>query len=196
VLAREGTVRYEPRALDPAQADALLGALLAQTAWTQEAFTLYGRHVPFPRLSAWYGDPGAVYTYSGIRNEPLPWTAALAALREHLAQRTGVRFNSVLLNQYRHGGEHMGWHADDEPELGPAPVIASLSLGAERVFEFEHRGDRERIAIVLGHGSLLVMEGETQHRWRHRLPKQRDADGVRVNLTFRVVVTAAGPGSL
>jgi alkylated DNA repair dioxygenase AlkB len=118
----------------------------------------------------------------------LPWTAPLEALRALLAARTGVRFNSVLLNQYRDGTEHMGWHADDEPELGPAPTIASVSVGAERIFEFEHRRDRERIAVVLGNGSLLLMEGETQHHWRHRLPKQRDAAGVRVNLTFRVVV--------
>jgi len=187
VLTRDGAVRYEPHLLDPEQADDLLRALLARTAWSQDAFTLYGRRVPFPRLTAWYGDPGAVYTYSGIRNEPLPWTVPLEGLRALLAARTGVRFNSVLLNQYRHGGEHMGWHADDEPELGPAPTIASVSVGAERVFEFEHRGDRERIALVLGHGSLLLMEGETQRRWRHRLPKRRAAAGVRVNLTFRVV---------
>jgi alkylated DNA repair dioxygenase AlkB len=158
VLTRDGAVRYEPHLLDPEQADDLLRALLARTAWSQDAFTLYGRRVPFPRLTAWYGDPGAVYTYSGIRNEPLPWTVPLEGLRGLLAARTG-----------------------------PAPTIASVSVGAERVFEFEHRGDRERIALVLGHGSLLLMEGETQRRWRHRLPKRRAAAGVRVNLTFRVI---------
>jgi alkylated DNA repair dioxygenase AlkB len=193
VLTRDGTVSYEPHVLDPARGDDLLRALLAGTAWSQESLTLYGRRVPFPRLSAWYGDPGAVYTYSGIRNEPLPWTATLDGLRDLLAARTGVRFNSVLLNLYRHGGEHMGWHADDEPELGTTPTIASVSVGAERVFEFQHRGDRERIALVLGHGSLLLMTGETQRHWRHRLPKQRGVGGVRVNLTFRLVATAPHP---
>jgi alkylated DNA repair dioxygenase AlkB len=188
VIDRYGAVRYEPGLLDPAQANELLRALLASTAWSRKAFTIYGRRVPFPRLTAWYGDPGAVYTYSGIRNEPLPWTAALDALRALLAERTGVRFNSVLLNWYRDGHEHMGWHADDEPELGPAPTIASVSLGGERLFEFEHRRDRERISLVLTHGSLLLMEGETQRNWRHRLPKQRGACAARVNLTFRVVL--------
>ncbi len=148
---------------------------------------MFGRRIAIPRLTAWHGDPGAVYTYSGLRNEPRPWTPALAELRARLADRLGVRFTSVLLNWYRSGADGMSWHADDEPELGSEPTIASLSLGATRRFELKHRADGERIAVPLDHGSLLVMTGETQHCWLHRVPKQPRIAGGRINLTFRVV---------
>ncbi len=187
VVARDGTVTYEPHFLDPASADRAYAVLAEEADWRQESIALFGRRVPLPRLTAWHGDPGAIYTYSGLLNEPAAWTPQLAELRERLADRLGVRFNSVLLNWYRGGGDAMGWHADDEPELGREPAIASLSLGATRRFELEHRGDRERIAVELEPGSLLVMAGATQHRWRHRVPKQPRIAGGRINLTFRVV---------
>jgi alkylated DNA repair dioxygenase AlkB len=187
VLARDGTVTYEPGFLDAEAADRVYAALAEEAAWKQESIVMFGRRVPLPRLTAWHGEPEAVYGYSGLRNVPQPWTPQLSALRERLADRLGVRFNSVLLNWYRGGGDAMGWHADDEPELGREPSIASLSLGATRTFELEHRTDRERIAVPLEHGSLLVMAGQTQHRWRHRVPKQRRVEGGRINLTFRTV---------
>jgi alkylated DNA repair dioxygenase AlkB len=191
VLARDGLVTYDPHFLDRASADTAFGLLLPGTAWSQESLTVYGRRIPFPRLTAWYGDPGAVYTYSGIRNEPHRWTAPLRELRDRLERRLGVRFNSVLLNQYRHGEESMGWHADDEPELGDAPLIASLSLGSVREFQLKHRSAGTRVALPLGHGSMLLMSGATQRHWLHRLPKAPHVPGIRLNLTFRLIVTPA-----
>jgi alkylated DNA repair dioxygenase AlkB len=191
VLARDGVVTYDSHFLDRGSADAAFRLLLPGTAWAQESLTIYGRRIPFPRLTAWYGDPGAVYTYSGIRNEPHRWTPPLRELRDRLERRLGVRFNSVLLNQYRHGEESMGWHADDEPELGDAPLIASLSLGAVREFQLKHRGAGRRIALALGHGSLLLMSGETQRSWLHRLPKAPLVPGIRLNLTFRLIIAPA-----
>lgn len=187
VLERDGLVTYEPRFLERAGADRAFAAVLAETAWAQDHLTIAGRRVPFPRLTAWYGDPGAAYTYSGVRNEPRPWIGVLDALRRRVSERVGVRFTSVLLNQYRGGDDGMGWHADDEPELGDQPIIASLSLGAERTFQLKHRDGGELLALPLEHGSLLVMAGATQHRWLHRIPKQKSARGVRLNLTFRCI---------
>lgn len=187
MLARDGTVTYEPGFLVAEAADRAYAALAEEAAWKQESIVMFGRRVPLPRLTAWHGEPEAVYGYSGLLNVPAPWTPRLSELRERLADRLGIRFNSVLLNWYRGGNDAMGWHADDEPELGREPAIASLSLGATRTFELEHRTDRERVAVPLEHGSLLVMAGETQHRWRHRVPKQRRIEGGRINLTFRTV---------
>lgn len=187
VLERDGLVTYEPRFLGGPDADRAFTAVLRQTAWSQEHLTIAGRRIPFPRLTAWYGDPGAAYTYSGVRNEPRPWIDVLEALRLRVSARVGVRFTSVLLNQYRGGDDGMGWHADDEPELGDQPIIASLSLGAERTFQLKHRDDAAVVAVALEHGSLLVMAGATQHRWLHRVPKQKNARGTRLNLTFRCI---------
>lgn len=188
VLARDGLVTYDPHFLDRATADAAFRILVSGIAWAQESLTIYGRRIPFPRLTAWYGDPGAVYTYSGIRNDPQRWTAPLRDLRDRLERRLGARFNSVLLNQYRHGAESMGWHTDDEPELGDEPLIASLSLGAVREFQLKHRSAGTRIALALGHGSLLLMSGQTQRHWLHRLPKAPGVPGIRINLTFRAII--------
>lgn len=186
----EATVQHDPDFLEPAAADLLLAVLLDEVAWTRPRVRLFGRTVDSPRLSAWYGDAGAVYTYSGLRNEPLPWTDALLGIRARLEDALGLTFNSVLANLYRDGADSMGWHADDEPELGPAPVIASVSLGASRRFVMRHRrkGRHPTFEIVLAHGSLLVMRGDTQRHWRHALPKTRAAVGPRVNLTFRPIV--------
>ncbi len=193
VLDRDGRVTYDPSFLEPSFAEHAFAALTTEIAWAQDAMVLYGRRVAFPRLTAWYGDPGAAYTYSGIRNEPRAWTPLLRALRDRVAATSGARFNSVLLNRYRGGDDGMGWHSDDERELGAEPVIASLSVGAVRTFELRHRGDRERIALPLASGSLLVMSGATQRHWLHRVAKDRRATGARINLTFRLVDVTAEP---
>lgn len=148
---------------------------------------MFGRTVPAPRLEAWYGDPGAAYTYSGLAHEPLPWTAELQDLRERVESATATTFNSVLANLYRSGADSNGWHADDEPELGEQPVIASLSLGATRRFLLRHRASGERVELMLEAGSLLVMRGATQQCWQHCVPKQRTVQAPRINLTFRRV---------
>jgi alkylated DNA repair dioxygenase AlkB len=148
-----------------------------------------GREVREPRLVAWVGDPGAAYTYSGRRNEPMPWTAPLSALRARLEAQTGQRFNSVLLNLYRDGSDSMGLHADREPELGPEPFIASLSLGTTRRFVLKRRcAPRERLVLPLGRGDLLLMGGTLQHHYRHGVPKEPAVSAPRINLTFCLII--------
>ena len=149
---------------------------------------LFGRDVPAPRLSCWIGDAGTTYTYSRVRFEPRPWPPSVAALRDAIASATGFLPNSVLANRYRDGRDAMGWHADAEPELGPEPVIASLSLGAPRRFVLRHRTRGLRHELVLAPGSLLLMAGATQAHWQHALPRAKVA-GPRINLTFRRIVT-------
>ena len=177
--------------------DSLFQALYTETPWQQQVITLYGRAVTSPRLSAWYGDPGAVYRYSGLRLEPLPWTPVLLQIKQRITELATTPFNSVLLNLYRDGQDSMGWHSDAEPELGRNPVIASVSLGAVRQFMLRHKKRKEpSIALELGPGSVLVMAGALQHHWRHALPKTRQLVGPRINLTFRLIQrleTTPGP---
>lgn len=184
----DADVRYTAGWLAADEADALLEALVDEVPWEVHRIRMFGREVASPRLSCWIGDPGATYTYSRSRFEPRPWTPALGALRDRLAREVGVRFNSVLANRYRDGADAMGWHSDDEPELGPEPVIASVSVGAPRTFAFRARGDGRRVDLVLEHGSLLLMAGRTQHAWRHAIPRTRRPLGERVNLTFRAIL--------
>jgi alkylated DNA repair dioxygenase AlkB len=184
----EGEARLWPAAFSDREASALFENLRRTICWQQEEILIFGRRVPVPRLVAWHGDPLAHYTYSGTDHIPQPWTPTLEAIRERASRLTGARFNSVLLNFYRSGRDGMGWHADDEAELGRNPVIASVSLGASRRFCLRHRKHRAaRIEVTLTHGSLLCMAGATQHRWLHALPKTLASVGPRINLTFRYV---------
>ena len=202
-------VMLQPHWLAPAEADALLATLLSTIPWETHRIRLFGREVASPRLSCWIGDSGTGYTYSRTRFEPRPWPPALAALRPRVevacqarfnqgrvkqARFNQARFNSVLANLYRDGNDSMGWHSDDEPELGAQPVIASLSLGAERCFRFRRRLPRgvratpaDTLRLPLPHGSLLCMAGRTQQLYRHDLPKTRVPTAARLNLTFRWV---------
>ena len=174
-----------------APAPEIYAQLRAETPWQQESITLFGKTHLQPRLLAWYGDPGAAYRYSGKTHQPLPWTPLLLDLRGRMEALAGATFNSVLLNYYRDQRDSMGLHADDEPELGPQPVIASLSLGQERVLLFRHKRDRsaEGLDIALPDGSVLLMRGVTQDNWKHGIRKRsRHCDG-RINLTFRCIHT-------
>ena len=170
----------------------ILSRLIAEIPWRQERIRLFGKTYLQPRLICWMGDPGCSYAYSGKRYEPEPWHPLVAELRCRIEKIAGTAFSSVLLNQYRDGQDSMGWHADDEPELGDRPVIASLSFGVERVMHFRHRHDRDISAqrIALADGSLLIMRGDTQANWKHAIPKTRKPLGPRVNLTFRHIVHA------
>lgn len=180
---------FAPAWLDAPASDALLARLLAEVPWQVHRIRLFGREVASPRLSCWIGDPGAAYRYSGALFEPHPWPPALRALRARLESACAARFNSVLANRYRNGSDAMGWHSDDEPELGPQPVIASLSLGATRRFALKARAkDGQRITLDLPKGSLLVMRGDTQRNYRHALPRTARPVGERINLTFRNIV--------
>ncbi|HEX8508692.1 MAG TPA: alpha-ketoglutarate-dependent dioxygenase AlkB [Propionibacteriaceae bacterium] len=155
-----------------------------QIEWEQHDITMFGRTVPTPRLTAWMAD--GPYRYSGIVNQPQPWPAALVRLRHQLVTELDVAFNSCLANLYRDGADSMGWHSDDEPELGGQPTIASLSLGDRRTFALRHRVTRQRWDWALGEGDLLVMTAESQRDYAHAVPKTSRPVGPRMNLTFRM----------
>ena len=183
----DAEIYYDPRFLEQEESDAFFRALQQHINWQQESIRMFGRELPMPRLTAWYGDKG--YTYSGLYNAPQPWVPVLQELKEKVERASGHLYNSVLLNFYRHGNDSMGWHADNEPELGEEPAIASLSLGGERRFSLKHRTrkDLEPVHITLAHGSLLLMQGPTQHHWLHHIPKTKRPVQPRINLTFRLV---------
>jgi len=182
----DGHVSLWPRAFAAREADALYAALLEGIDWLTEDVVIFGRRQRVPRLVAWHGYPGARYTYSGTLHEPSPWTPELAAVRRRVSELCRCDFNSVLLNRYRDGRDGMGWHADDETELGTDPAIASVSFGEVRRFRLRHRRRPEqRLDLDLPHGSVLLMSGPLQHHWVHALPKTSRPCGGRINLTWR-----------
>jgi alkylated DNA repair dioxygenase AlkB len=162
--------------------------------WKQDHIKLYGKEIPLPRLTAWYGDSGKAYTYSGITSKPNPWNKGLLYLKEQIERCAGVAFNSVLLNWYRDGEDSLNWHADDEKELGVNPVIASANFGETRDFLVRRNDDPStKLVLPLKHGTLLIMRGELQHHWQHSIPKRKKVNGSRFNLTFRRIgVTQQG----
>jgi alkylated DNA repair dioxygenase AlkB len=192
LLEDGGEILFFEEWLSPAEAARLHDALMREVPWEQKAISMMGRRVMQPRLVAWFGDPDAVYTYSGLRNEPLPWTPALLDIKHRVEAAAASPFNSVLANLYRDGRDSMGFHADAERELGRDPVIASVSVGATRRFQLRYAGKRKDVPgrdFDLPGGSLLVMRGTTQHFWRHGVPKERAPVGPRINLTFRRVLS-------
>jgi len=185
----DAEVVFYPAFFSATQADCLLVELRDTTDWRKETFRLYGKDINFPRLTAWYGDEGSSYTYSGIKNVPLPWTPAILEVKRAVEPPSGVLFNSVLLNRYRTGKDSVSWHADDEPEFGEQPVIASVSFGGARTFQFRHKKRKElKASVELTHGSLLIMSGGTQANWLHQIPKTAKPVAERLNLTFRAIV--------
>ena len=156
--------------------------------WRQDEIKLFGKNILQPRLTALYGNSEKNYTYSGLTIKPLQWTEDLLKIKKAVEEMSDITFTSCLANLYRHGQDSMGWHADDEKELGENPEIASVSLGAERWFHLRHSsipGLTEK--ILLRNGSLLIMKGETQHYWKHQIPKTKKDIGERINLTFRKI---------
>jgi alkylated DNA repair dioxygenase AlkB len=179
-----GLLLYDEAFLPPPEAADLLTHLRDTVPWKQE-----GRPPRmFPRLSAWYADPGLSYTYSGVTHRALPWTPELLTVKERAEAAAGSTWNSLLLNLYRDGRDSIGFHADDEPELGPNPIVGSVSLGATRRFVLKHPASGEKLEFDLPNGSLLVMGGTSQHHWRHGVPKTRKPAGPRINLTFRRII--------
>ncbi|MBV2130673.1 alpha-ketoglutarate-dependent dioxygenase AlkB family protein [Arsukibacterium indicum] len=176
----------------PASDAALLQATLsASLNWRQEQIRIYGKTVKIPRRQVWMGEPHCSYRYSGVCFNPEPWHPALQRLAAEISAAVAFPFNCVLLNLYANGQDHMGWHADDEPELGDAPVIASLSLGASRRFDLQHRTNGHQLQLQLENGSLMLMAGKCQQHWQHRLPKQSRVSAARLNLTFRYIAAPA-----
>lgn len=175
----------------PPQAQSLLQDLMQRVEWQQE-FVAFGRRFDVPRLQAWYADQGIHYRYTDNKLESHAWTQELLSIKRDVEHISGHSFNSVLLTCYRDGRDHVGWHADDEPELGDAPVIASLSLGAEREFQYRHKQHDTRGSLQLLEGELLVMQPRFQQLWEHRVPPQPEIDAPRLNLTFRKVIMQKG----
>ncbi|MEZ5528988.1 MAG: alpha-ketoglutarate-dependent dioxygenase AlkB [Porticoccaceae bacterium] len=186
----DGMLRYWPRFIEPEEGRKLFLTLRDTVSWEQTEIVIAGQLHKIPRLNAWYGEAGADYSYSGQLFRAMPWLPELAGLKRRVEQAVNGHFNSALINLYRDGRDSVDWHSDDEPELGRNPVIASISLGALRRFQFKHRTRRDLSlqTLELGHGSLLLMAGEFQHYWKHRLPKMSGMDEPRINITYRYLV--------
>jgi len=186
-LLLDGLLDFYPQAVH--QPQHIYQALLEQLPWQSDTITVYGKQHVIPRLQCWMGDSGLSYTYSGKTLSTLAWHPLVQKLNEEINHQLGLSNNSVLCNLYRNGQDGMGWHSDDEPELGNAPVVVSLTLGAERDFALRRKGDsRMHSKIALPHGSVLVMKAGMQSRWQHSLPKRTGVSQPRINLTFRKLV--------
>jgi alkylated DNA repair dioxygenase AlkB len=186
----DGEVYYVSDLTLGRSAHALLRQLTAEIPWRQENILVWGKLYSQPRLVAWYGDRGSDYTYSGIKLTPRPWTDLLLDIKRRVEAVSATAFNSVLLNYYRDNRDSMGFHSDDEPELGARPIIASLSFGEERMFIMKHKVKKlaKPVRLRLESGSLLLMKGETQRYWKHGIAKESRPCGPRINLTFRRIV--------
>jgi alkylated DNA repair dioxygenase AlkB len=186
ILTFDGEVYFFPQFLEQKEADNYYRIFKNEINWQLYHIKLFGKVLPQPRLTAWHGDDEANYTYSGLSLKPEPFSNELNQLKEKLKTIGSDHYNSVLLNLYRNQQDSMGWHADDEPELGDKPVIASISLGATRKFQLKHKTKTHaNLNLMLTHGSLLLMKGVTQTYWKHAIPKSTKPCGERINLTFR-----------
>lgn len=183
-----GELVYYPQFFTTVESDHFMQKLTDTIAWKQESMKMYGKSVLFPRLMSWHGDAPTSYRFSGNTFSPESWTPSLLQIRDRITPASGHAFNSVLLNLYRNGNDSMGWHADDEPELGPQPVIASVNFGATRRFLLRYKSDHQRkYELPLQHGSLLIMKGMLQEYWEHQVPKTSKVSTGRINLTFRFI---------
>ena len=170
------------------EADFMFNTLKQEIVWAQEKIQMYGAVHQVPRLTAWYGDEGKTYTYSGITSYATPWTECLLSIKKKVEEVSKVHFNSVLLNLYRSGSDSVSWHSDNEPDLVEDPEIGSMSFGQERSFQMKHKTKADmRKVIRLGHGDFLLMEGGTQRHWLHQVPKSKTDMKERINLTFRTI---------
>ncbi|TRX59901.1 alpha-ketoglutarate-dependent dioxygenase AlkB [Fulvivirga sp. M361] len=188
LLPYDGIADYHGIILNRSDADHYLDRLLYTVDWRNDEAKIMGKHIVTKRKVAWYGDKTYAYTYSNTTKYALPWTKELTELKNLIEQLVHTRFNSCLLNLYHNGSEGMAWHSDDEKTLSKNAVIASVSLGAEREFSLRHKVTRQSVSQVLAHGSLLVMKGETQTYWQHRLPPTKKVTRPRINLTFRSIL--------
>ena len=173
---------------DVIESERLYQRLLKEQDWPENRYIVAGRQFILPRLQTWHADPGISYSYSNNLLETRPWTPLLAGIKLKVENFLNYSFNSVLVNLYRNGEDFVGWHADNEPELGQYPLIASLTLGAERQFAFRHKKTSENGSVLLRSGTLLVMLPDFQHHWLHSIPIDSDETQGRINLTFRKVI--------
>ena len=181
-------IEYHPNFFDAEKANLLFEKLYHETPWQQDEIKVFNKIHPQPRLTALYGNEGKPYSYSNIVMHPHKWNTIIMFIKNEVETICNTNFTTVLLNLYRDGKDSNGWHADNEKELGKNPFIASVSLGAERMFHLQHNKIKEaNIKLNLEHGSLLLMKGETQHFWKHQIPKTSKIVGPRINLTFRII---------
>ncbi len=188
IILENAVLEYFDNFYSEEKANILFNHLRSEILWKQDEIKIFGKVHNVPRLQAWYGDKEKSYSYSGIKMEPNKWIDSLSTIKFDVEKLTGYKFNSVLANLYRNGNDSNGWHADDEKELGENPVIASLSLGESRKFKMKHKEDKSiKKDILLTNGSLLIMSGETQEKWKHTIAKTKLKVGERINLTFRYI---------
>ena len=187
LLTGDGEVNYYGSILSHKECEYYLNKLLNTIEWKEDELVIYGKHITTKRKVAWYGDNTCAYTYSNTTKQALSWTKDLLILKTMVEKHTTTDYNSCLLNLYHNGEESMGWHSDDEAALGKFTSIASLSLGAERKFSLKHKTSKKTVSLSLEPGSLLVMKGSTQTHWAHCLPKMKNIEFPRVNLTFRTI---------
>lgn len=188
IQLQDGELVYLPKFFDTSLSDTMFHSLLETIHWKQDIIKMYGKEIPLPRLSAWYGDTSKPYTYSGITMKPHNWTKELLFIKQQIEEVANVEFTSVLLNRYRNGSDYVGWHSDDEKELGHNPVIGSVNFGASRKFQLRRFDNHsEKLEVELHNGTYLLMKGATQHYWQHQVPKTTAKIGERLNLTFRIM---------
>lgn len=190
LLPCDGEVLHFGAVLTSGEARKYEECLSSKVPWRHDEAVMFGKHIVTARMVAWYGDRDMPYRYSGVTKSPLPWIPELLELKALVEERAGTEFNSCLLNLYHNGGEGMGWHSDDERSLARDSCIASLSLGADRRFDFKHKTTGEKVSVLLENGGLLLMKGPTQRHWRHQLPKSTKITEPRINLTFRQMAPA------
>ncbi|MFC5044148.1 alpha-ketoglutarate-dependent dioxygenase AlkB family protein [Aquimarina hainanensis] len=189
ILPYDGIVLYHGVVLGQQKEIALFDTLLKTVPWKSDEVMLFGKRIITKRKVAWYGDQDYRYTYSNMEKRAIPWSKELLVIKNLVEHETKERFNSCLLNLYHDGGEGMGWHSDDEKELGEVNTIASVSLGAARKFSFKHKKTKDTTSLMLERGSLLEMKGSTQRHWLHALPKTKKILNPRINLTFRTIIS-------
>ncbi len=188
LLPFDGVVHYHGVIMDKEFADQFYHQLFNEIQWTNDEAVIFGKKITTKRKVAWYADKAFSYTYSGITKTALPWTPLLQELKHRVEIESGNTYNSCLLNLYHNGREGMAWHSDAEKDLQKNGAIGSLSFGAERKFSFKHKKTKQTVSKILQHGSLLVMKGETQSYWMHRLSPTKTVNHPRINLTFRSIV--------
>jgi alkylated DNA repair dioxygenase AlkB len=183
-----GELTYFSNAFNSLEADNFLKLIIDETEWKQPSLKIFGRKIKQPRLSALYADNKIPYTYSKFTHYGLPWKSNILKVKEKVQKITDLFFNSALVNYYRDGQDSMGWHSDNEPELGKAPIVASVSFGEARKFNLKHRSDKNlKESILLDHGSILLMSGDIQNNWLHQISKSKKSMGPRINITFRTI---------
>ncbi len=189
LIQHDGDVYYYPSALTHSQAQCYFDDLITHPNWLCDKFIMFGKLITTQRKVMWVGDKPFLYRYAGATKQAEPWPDSVLAIKTHVETLTRTSFNCCLLNLYHNGSESMGWHSDNERELKKNGMIASVSLGAERIFRFKHKKTKQTQSVVLAHASILTMEGELQSYWQHALPPTKKVDRPRINLTFRNIVT-------